>query len=157
MAPVPEIDHQAQIRHFQSINAGNVTNIVNILLTLSVGVTAFGVNILVNTTKPLDHVASIWLIASFVMLFGATLSGIIVLFTRLEDYRATIDGARMMRDNPGAVTDPKLIEKALRVKGRGDRLNRWTNLLLYVFPVFFSTGFFCLCIAVFAIHGSKFS
>jgi hypothetical protein len=29
-------DHEQKIRHFQSINAANVTNVVNILLTLSV-------------------------------------------------------------------------------------------------------------------------
>jgi len=34
------IDHDQRLNHFQTINTGNVTNIVNILITLSVGVTA---------------------------------------------------------------------------------------------------------------------
>jgi hypothetical protein len=119
---------------------------VNILLGLSVGVTAFAVNILV-TSKALDPLASKWLIASLFGLFGATLSGIAILFTRLENYRRTIRGATMMRNNPGVVTDETVIKEARDLKKTADRLNRATNILMYVQPALFLLGFIFLSVS----------
>jgi hypothetical protein len=132
MAPEQKLpDFEGLIKHFQNINAANVTNMVNILLGLTVGVTAFAVNILVNSRAPLSAGAKGWMISSFVLLFGAAGVGIAILFTRLEDYRRTIDGTKLMRDNPGVVTDEALIERAVKLKRTADRLNRATNKLIY--------------------------
>jgi hypothetical protein len=151
----PPPDREQQIKHFQNINAGNVTNMVNILLTLSVGVVAFAVNILVNSKGHLDCSASVWMIVSFVFLFADALVGITILFTRLEDYRRTIDAAKMMRDHPEPVTDERLIKKAIALKKTADRLNRATNILIYVQPALFLVGFGCLAVSVFITHGAK--
>src|SRR5580692_6474744 len=148
-------DHEQQIRHFQSINASNVTNMVNMLLTLSVGAIAFAVNILVTSTKPLERGAGIWMISSFVILFIAAFVGIAILFTRMEDYRRTIDGAKMMRDHPGLVTDETVIKTARVLKKTADRLNKATNILIYLQPGLFIIGFVCLAVSVFITHGAK--
>jgi hypothetical protein len=147
-------DHEQHIRHFQAINAANVTNMVNILLTLSVGVIAFAVNILVASSQPLEHAAGIWMIFSFLMLFMAAFVGIAILFTRLEDFRRTIDGAKMMRDHQGLVTDRATIKRATLLKKSADRLNRATNILIYVQPGLF-IGFSCLAVSVLITHGAK--
>ena len=60
---IPELDKK--IEHFQNINAGIVSTIVTTLLTLSVGLIAYGVNIVVNATKPLDCAPKWWMIASY--------------------------------------------------------------------------------------------
>lgn len=148
-------DHEQQIRHFQGINAANVTNMVNILLALSVGVIAFAVNILVTSTQPLERWAGIWMIASFVILFLAAFAGIAILFTRMEDYRRTIDGAKMMRDHPGLVTDEAVIQTVRVLKKTANRLNRAANILIYVQPGLFIIGFVCLAVSVFLTHGAK--
>ena len=147
-------DLEAQMRHFQSINAANVTNMVNVLLGLSVAVTAFAVNVL-STAQVLDHLARYWLVASLILLFTATFVGIIILFTRLEDYRRTIEGTSMMQKYPGVVTDELLIKKAIALKKTADRLNRWTNVLIYLQPALFMTGFVCLAVSVFITDGNK--
>jgi hypothetical protein len=137
------------------MNAANVTNMVNILLTLSVGVTAFAVNILVNAKDHLSAGASAWLIASFVFLFLDALVGVAILFTRMENTRCTIRGAALMRDHPGFLTDEAIIKTVMTLKTREGRLNLATNRLLYVQPALFFTGFICLAISVFITHGSK--
>jgi hypothetical protein len=146
------VDHQQQIRHFQSINSANVTNTVNILLTLSVGLTAFGVNIIVNAKTPLESGARNWLVIGLLFLFSATLTAIAILYTRIEDYRRTIVGAKLMRDNPGLVTDRGVIDRVVKVKRGADRLNRATNVLLYILPACFLIGFLCMSGAVLAQH-----
>jgi hypothetical protein len=148
-------DHEQQIRHFQAINAANVTNMVNILLTLSVGVIAFAVNILIASTQPLERAAGVWMISSFVILFMAAFVGIAILFTRMEDYRRTINGAKMMRDHPRLVTDPAVIKTARGIRKTAERLNRATNILIYVQPGLFIVGFICLAVSVFITHGAK--
>lgn len=150
-------DYEAQIKHFQAINAANVTNIVNVLLTLSVGVIAFAVNILVNSKEPLDRRAGIWMISSFVFLFIAAFVGIAILFTRLEDYGRTIRGIVMMRDHRGPVIDEELAEQAIELNKAADRLNLATRILIYVQPAMFLAGFICLAVSVFITHGAKLS
>jgi uncharacterized membrane protein YdbT with pleckstrin-like domain len=150
-------DYNGLIKHFQAINAANVTNTVNVLLTLSVGVIAFAVNILVNSKGPVNAYAGDWLIASFVSLFLDAFIGITILFTRLEDYRRTIQSAVISRDNPGLVNDEKLIKTARTLKKTANLLNRATNILLYVQPALFLVGFMCLAISVFITNGGKLS
>jgi len=65
--------------------------------------------------------SEIWTISSFVILFMATFVGVAILFTRMEDYRWTIDGAKMMRDHPGLVTDRTVITAARALKKTEDR------------------------------------
>jgi hypothetical protein len=155
MADDKQPDYEQQIRHFQGINASNVTNMVNVFLTLAVGVIAFAVNILVTAKDPLQYWAGIWMVSSFVVLFVDTFVGITILFTRMEDYRRTIVGVGMMRDHTGLVTDPALIKKAVTLKKHANRLNKATNILLYVQPVLFIIGFVCLAVSVFLTHGAK--
>lgn len=139
--PEPDIDREAQIRHFQSINAANVTNMVNVFLTLAVGVIAFAVNMMVGTTKPLGWLAGHFIAAAFSILFLDTFVGIAILFTRMEDYRRTILGAVLIRDYPGLVTDEKLIKKAIGIKKGSNFLNKATNILGSTFsPSYSSSG-----------------
>jgi hypothetical protein len=149
-----KVDYAQLLRHFQSLNASNVTNTVNMLLTLTVGVAAFGVNILINAKGPLGNGAVACLISSFVLLFGAALTGIAVLFTRIEDYRRTIQGVVMGMDNPGEVTE-QLVRQATSLKRTADRLNKATNILLYVQPSLFILGFLSLAISVIITNGAK--
>ena len=118
-------------------------------------VIAFAVNILVNSREPLSAGAKSWMISSFVLLFGAAGVGIGILFTRLEDYRQTINATKLMRDNPGVVTDEALIERAVKLRRTADRLNRATNWLIYIQPALFISGFICLAVSVFTMHGKK--
>jgi hypothetical protein len=150
-----KVDHEQRLRHFQSINASNVTNTVNVLLTLTVGVAAFAVNILINAKGPLGLNAAMWLISSFVLLFGAALTGVTILFTRIEDYRRTIQAVVMARDNPGVVADQRLQQQADSIKKSADQLNRATNVLVYVQPSLFILGFVSLTISVLITNGAK--
>jgi len=151
---IEKVDYAQLVRHFQSINASNVTNTVNMLLTLTVGVAAFAVNVLINAKGPLGPLATVCLISSFLLLFGAALAGIATLFTRIEDYRRTIKGVVMMKDYPGEVTE-QIAHQAISLKAGADRLNRATNILLYVQPSLFILGFVSLTISVFVTNGAK--
>ena len=149
-----KVDYAQLLRHYQSINASNVTNTVNVLLTLTVGVAAFAVNILINAKGPLGSSATTCLISSLALLFCAALTGIATLFTRIEDYRRTIQGVVMMRDNPGEVAG-QLARQAVALRRTADRLNRATNMLLYVQPSLFIMGFINLTISVLVTNGAK--
>lgn len=145
-------DYPQLLRHFQSINASNVTNAANIILTLTVGVTAFAVNILVTARGPLGACAAGCLIASFALLFGAALTGVLALFSRIEDYRITIRAIVLERDNPGEITDQQLLLQASAIKRKADRINKATNILIYIQPSLFLLGFICLAISVLITH-----
>jgi hypothetical protein len=58
---------------------------------------------------------------TFMPFLGAFV-GIAILFTRMENYRRTIDGAKKMRDHPGLVTDQTVITAARVLKKSVDRL-----------------------------------
>jgi hypothetical protein len=141
------------VRHFQGINAANLTNIINTILALSVAVTAFGVNMLINAQKPLNRLPSCWFIASLFFLFLADIVGISILFTRLEDYRRTIMGAALQRDNPPETEELK--RKVIKLVTQANRLNKATNILAYAQPGLFIAGFLCLGISVLFTHGAK--
>jgi len=128
---------------------------VNILLTLTVGVIAFAVNILISSKDPFTPAAREWMISSFVVLFLAAITGLVILFTRLEDYRRTIQAARLMQHHPEEVTNQEVLLQASRIKRIADCLNRTTNILLYVQPTLFLTGFGCMTVSVFIVHGHK--
>jgi hypothetical protein len=114
---LPEIDPQQLIRHFQGINSAIVTNTVNMLLTLSVALVAFGVNIIINAKNPLNTAARNWLVAGVILLFLSTLAAILIQYTRIEDYRRTIVGAVMIKDNLMKDNlDPAVKNKAAKVK-----------------------------------------
>ena len=117
-----ETDHEQEKRHFQSINAANVTNTVSTLLTLAVGVAAFAVNILVNSQGPLDHCAGKWLVASLGLLLLSAFVGIIIFFIRIEDYKRTIEGIVMQRNHPGEVS-LEVARAARSLKKTADVLN----------------------------------
>lgn len=149
-----KVDYAQLLRHFQSINAYNVTNTVNMLLTLTVGVAAFAVGILINAKGSLGTCAATCLIWGFVFLFGAALTGIAALFTRIEDYRRTIQGVVMIRDYPGEASE-QVTRQAISLKRTADRLNRVTNILLYIQPSLFILGFISLTISVLITNGAK--
>ena len=94
-------DYDQLVRHFQNINASNITNTLNFILTLAVGVLAFAVNLLVSAKDPLGAAAARWLIAGGSLLFASVICGIVAMFNRIEDYRCTILGVVMERNNPG--------------------------------------------------------
>ena len=142
------------LRGHLSKRVRNVTNTVNMFLTLTVGVAAFAVNILINARGPLGTCSAAYLISGFVLLIGAAMTGIAALFTRIEDYRATIEGVVMMQNNPGEVTE-QAVRQAISLKQKADRLNKATNILLYVQPSLFILGFISLTISVLITHGPK--
>ena len=149
-----ETDHEQEKRHFQSINAANVTNTVSTLLTLAVGVAAFAVNILVNSQGPLDHCAGKWLVASLGLLLLSAFVGIIIFFIRIEDYKRTIEGIVMQRNHPGEVS-LEVARAARSLKKTADVLNASTRILLYLQPVFFMLGFLCLAVSVLIANWAK--
>lgn len=81
---IPDID--AKINHFQSINAGIVTTIVTMLLSLSIGLIAYATNIVVTSAKPLVGASKCSMIASLVTLLLAALSGIVYPHGRLPTH-----------------------------------------------------------------------
>lgn len=66
-----EVDLEQVKRHYQGINASLITNTVNLLLTLTVGVAAFAVNILITSKGPLGKPAAGWLMTAFGLLLAA--------------------------------------------------------------------------------------
>ena len=101
MAPAPEkTDHAQLLRHFQSMNASNVTAAISILLTLSTATAAFGVNIIMSAKNPIGTRDVIILLTGVFCLLLSILSGILLILNRINDVRLTIEGIVMMRDNP---------------------------------------------------------
>jgi hypothetical protein len=148
-------DGEQRLRHFQTINSSNVTNTINIVLTLAVGVSAFAVNILVSARGPLGTGAAVWLITSLGLLFASILTGIVAMLNRIEDFRLTIESIVLVRDNPPFVTDPKMIEVAKNLKKNADRVNATTRVLLKLQPILFGLGFIAVAISVILTNGNK--
>jgi hypothetical protein len=92
MTSIPELDKK--IEHFKNINSGIVSTIVTTLLTLSVGLIAYAVNVVVNATKPLASAPKWCMIASLVLLLVSALVASAIMFIRMEDYRRTIEERR---------------------------------------------------------------
>jgi hypothetical protein len=154
MTPIPELDKK--IEHFQNINAGIVSTIVTTLLTLSVGLIAYAVNIVVNATGPLACVPKWWMIASLALLLGSALIAIAIMFIRLEDYRRTIQGTALAKQfQRQAISEDEATTSMKNLKEQGDQLNRATNILLYVLAALFLVGCGCLAVSVFITNGSK--
>ena len=133
------VDPNDRLRHFQSINASNVTNTLNMLLTLTVGVAAFAVNILISAKGPLGTSAATCLISSFVSLIWCSAnrdSNAVYAHRRLsKDNSSCGDGeGKPWRDNRVSRTASGLPKKT------ADRLNKATNILLYVQPSLFILG-----------------
>jgi len=153
VGPAPEQpDYLSHLRHFQSINASNLSSTINILLTLSTGVAAFGVNIVMSAKTPLGAWNSGILVAGLFLLFLSIGSGLWLLFNRIADYRMTIKGVVLMRDNPGVITDSKRISDAAAFKAKADGINKRTPILLYCQAVLFITGFVLLTATVLLTH-----
>jgi hypothetical protein len=142
--------YQEILTRFQNINVQHVTNTINILLTLTVGLTAFAVNILVTSQAPIERCAKIWLALCLVFLFLAAFTGIALMFTRLEDFRRSARAAKILLDEPDF---PVSEARSLRIGA--DRINQATQILIYVQPSLFLLGFVCLTVSVFITHGSK--
>jgi hypothetical protein len=153
VGPAPEEpDYPSLLRHFQSINASNLSSTINILLTLSTGVAAFGVNIIMSAKAPLGAWDAGILVAGLFSLFLSISSGLWLLFNRIADYRITIEGVVLMRDNPGVITDSKLISDVEALKAKADRINKLTTILLRCQAVLFITGFLLLTATVLLTH-----
>ena len=60
----------------------------------------------------------------------------------------------MTQDNPGEVTE-QAVRQAMSLKQKANRLNKATNILLYVQPSLFIPGFISLTISVLITHGPK--
>jgi len=153
MAPAPEkIDHAQLLRHFQSMNASNVTAAINILLTLSTATAAFGVNIIMSAKSAMVARDATILLAGMLCLFLSILSGILLILNRVNDVRMTIEGIVLMRDNPREITDPKRIKEIIEVKDKADRTNRLTTKLLKCQAWLFGMGFATMTVAVLLTH-----
>jgi hypothetical protein len=144
-----------KIEHFQNINASNVTNIVNTLLGLGVGLIAYAVNIVVNAKAPLAGDAKCWMIASCVFLSLEATVAITIMFTRLEDYRNTIKVTAMADAFPNDCPEDERLKRIDPLEKRLNRLNLTTNVLLYVLPALFIVGSACLTISIFITNASK--
>jgi hypothetical protein len=153
---IPDID--AKINHFQSINAGIVTTIVTTLLSLSIGLIAYATNIVVTSAKPLVGASKCWMIASLVTLLLAALSGIVTLFTRMEDYRRTIDSLAIAKAVERTfVSQENATEALAKISSVADRINLATNIPLYALVILFLAGAGCLAVSVLITNGSKLS
>jgi hypothetical protein len=153
MAPAPEkTDHAQLLRHFQSMNASNVTAAISILLTLSTATAAFGVNIIMSAKNPIGTRDVIILLTGVFCLLLSILSGILLILNRINDVRLTIEGIVMMRDNPQLITDPKEIAQVNEFKDKADRTNRLSTRLLKCQAWLFGAGFAVTTAAVLLTH-----
>jgi hypothetical protein len=146
-------DYDKDIKHFQNINASLLTHTINVILTLSVALIAFAVNLLTTAKEPLDHYAGWWLSGGIVVLLVATFTGIYLLYNRIRDYAKTIETISLVQKSPPAITEEqKVTFDALRKRAK--RINSITRLLLFwVQPSLFLLGFCCITASVFITHG----
>lgn len=61
----------------------------------------------------------------------------------------------MLRKHSGVIRDEEVQGKEEALKRRADRLNKATNILLYIQPSLFILGFVSLAISVLITNGSK--
>ncbi|SPE39744.1 membrane hypothetical protein [Candidatus Sulfopaludibacter sp. SbA3] len=151
-SPPERIDHAALLRHFQSMNASNVSSAISLMLTLSTARAAYGVNIITSAKAPIDTTSVSLLLGGILILFVAIIFGLLVLLNRIDDVRLTIEGIVKMRDNPGSITDPKEIAEVVEFKEKADRTNKRTSTLLKCQSISFAFGFLLLTGAVITVH-----
>ena len=143
--------YQEILTRYQKISIQHVTNTANILLTITIGVIAFAVNVLVNSQTRMAGMARVLFEASLVLLFFSSFAGIALMFVRLEYFRRLATGARIARDLPAGVTQ----EAARSLKTTANALNTATQILIYAQPLLFIVGFLSLALSVYIVNRFK--